>query len=60
MSTCPLPAGGVTVIDDELLRVKGTPVPPNDTALVVNPGPLKSAPWIVTLGGPPLRVVCAE
>src|ERR1039457_2848052 len=54
MSTRPLPAGGVAVIDEALLAVKAAEVPPNDTPLVVNPGPVKPAPWIVTVGGPPL------
>src|SRR6202035_1610755 len=54
MSTCPLPAGGVAVINDGLVTVKAVAaVAPNETALVVNPDPLKSVPWIVTVGGPP-------
>ena len=52
-STRPVPGGGVAVIDVALIGVKLAAAPAKDTALVVNPDPLKSVPWIVTAGAPP-------
>jgi len=43
MSTCPVPEGGVAVIDEALIGEKATLVPPNDTPVVVNPDPPKFA-----------------
>ena len=42
------------MIDEALFGVKAMLVPPNDTAVVANPDPLKSVPWTATVGAPPL------